>query len=407
MPRFSVLVSGLENECSKLNAIKGELLTYASRINSVKSSLPIYGNSAAQIKTALEKSRENVNRLSEKTQLLSDNLNKAGYAYTKVEKSSDGNSDIENEKLFETNKSSDTSFIDNTILQFLFLGLIDIIRKLFNGKHVSAYEVDSIVFDDSNKDNNKYGGKQHGPMYADSTEKEEIKKIVLNNLPDDANLNDSNFEKYLKKLNNEGCEYTALVNTIAVYFVGKEDQFYQEFGYPLYNQKTGDINYNLILADLYSSIDNRKNGKYDKFIDYNEKDDGDINTYDHWSDDTGLGTHVGMFKKEFTGFMKEHNINSKINTNYGKTITADTLKKCTENGESVIISRHGGCLYKENGEVQQELYDKNGNEAGHAMVITGITEDGRYIVSSWGKKLYLKPDEGSSSKIYSIKYSER
>ena len=30
---------------------------------------------------------------------------------------------------------------------------------------------------------------------------------------------------------------------------------------------------------------------------------------------------------------------------------------------------------------------------GHWMTITGVTDDGRYIVSSWGKKLYLKPDE--------------
>ena len=27
------------------------------------------------------------------------------------------------------------------------------------------------------------------------------------------------------------------------------------------------------------------------------------------------------------------------------------------------------------------------------MTITGGTDDGRYIVSSYGKKLYLKPDE--------------
>ena len=27
------------------------------------------------------------------------------------------------------------------------------------------------------------------------------------------------------------------------------------------------------------------------------------------------------------------------------------------------------------------------------MTITGGADDGRYIVSSWGKKLYLKPDE--------------
>ena len=27
------------------------------------------------------------------------------------------------------------------------------------------------------------------------------------------------------------------------------------------------------------------------------------------------------------------------------------------------------------------------------MTVTGVTEDGRYIVSSWGGKYYIDPDE--------------
>jgi hypothetical protein len=30
------------------------------------------------------------------------------------------------------------------------------------------------------------------------------------------------------------------------------------------------------------------------------------------------------------------------------------------------------------------------------MTITGVTDDGRYVVSSWGDKYYLKPDELSN-----------
>lgn len=29
----------------------------------------------------------------------------------------------------------------------------------------------------------------------------------------------------------------------------------------------------------------------------------------------------------------------------------------------------------------------------HAMVLTGTTDDGRYIVSSWSEKYYVNPDE--------------
>jgi hypothetical protein len=42
-----------------------------------------------------------------------------------------------------------------------------------------------------------------------------------------------------------------------------------------------------------------------------------------------------------------------------------------------------------------KLYTNNGSlETGkHGMTITGVTDDGRYVVSSWGDKYYLKPDE--------------
>lgn len=397
MPRFSVLVSGLENECSKLNAIKGELLTYASRINSVKSSLPIYGNSAAQIKTALEKSRENVNRLSEKAQLLSDNLSKAGYAYTKVEKSSDGNSDIENEKLFETNKSSDISFIDNTIFQFILPGLIYILREIFNGKQVAAYEVDSIVFDDDGS----YGGDQGAAQNLNkrSEERKEIERIIKRNLADSGITDNIDISKYLKKLNSEGCGYVALANTIFVYYQGREESFKKAFGYSMYNSK-GDLNYNLLIADVYSSMDNRKNGQYDKYADYNEKKDGDKSKYNPWKDTTGSGSNPNNYQDYLDRFMSDRCVSSKVTQLNSDKITSSDLKEYTENGKSVLLAYYDGNIYKENGHLQQYI------DGGHGMIITGITNDGKYIVSSWGEKYIINPDEGKC-RLFTIEYSEK
>jgi hypothetical protein len=44
------------------------------------------------------------------------------------------------------------------------------------------------------------------------------------------------------------------------------------------------------------------------------------------------------------------------------------------------------------------LYNKDGSVAAkdvgdHWMTVTGTTKDGRYIVSSWGKRYYLNPSE--------------
>ena len=41
---------------------------------------------------------------------------------------------------------------------------------------------------------------------------------------------------------------------------------------------------------------------------------------------------------------------------------------------------------------------------GHAITVTGVTDDGKWIVSSWGKKYYIDPNETFTyrdGKIYS------
>ena len=32
-------------------------------------------------------------------------------------------------------------------------------------------------------------------------------------------------------------------------------------------------------------------------------------------------------------------------------------------------------------------------DGGHAMTVTGVTDDGKLIVSSWGNQYYIDPDE--------------
>ena len=69
-----------------------------------------------------------------------------------------------------------------------------------------------------------------------------------------------------------------------------------------------------------------------------------------------------------------------------KNITVDNYQKLAEKG-SVIINYHYGNLYDADGNVVQYI------DGGHSMTVTGVTEDGRYIVSSWGGKYYIDPNE--------------
>lgn len=51
----------------------------------------------------------------------------------------------------------------------------------------------------------------------------------------------------------EGCSYAALVNTIFVHFDGREDEFYETFGFDMYVKEDGvkKYNFNYVLVDLY------------------------------------------------------------------------------------------------------------------------------------------------------------
>jgi hypothetical protein len=71
-----------------------------------------------------------------------------------------------------------------------------------------------------------------------------------------------------------------------------------------------------------------------------------------------------------------------------------------QNGIKPTIDNYNS--YKDQGEFTLwvfplKLEDANGIPletvfGGHAMSVTGVTPDGRFIVSSWGEKYYVNPD---------------
>ena len=389
MPRFSVLARALENESSKFNSYKGELSTYSSKINTIKNSLPIHGDAANQIKAVLSKSKNNVAHMSDAAQSLSQSLKNVCALYVGVEKNTDSS------QINDTLGSSGE--ISGNIFGGFFSSMWEWIKNFFkDDKKVPIYEVDSIVFDDDGS----YGGDQGAAknLKKNSEERKEIEEIVKRNMADCDMPNDMNFSKYLQKMNNEGCGYVALVNTIFVYYQGREQDFEKTFGYSMYNQK-GDLNYNLLIADIYSSTDNRENGRYNKYGDYNRKEDGSRKDYDPWNDNTGNGSNANKMQDCLDIFLSDKGFKSKVNHIWTGTMTASKLKDYTMKGESVLLSYSNGNIYELNGKLHQHI-------GSHRMVITGITEDGKYIVSSWGEKFIIDPKEGNC-RLYTVKYSDK
>ncbi len=247
--------------------------------------------------------------------------------------------------------------------------VIDWLGDLFGWNHSSGgnYEVDSIVFDDDGS----YGGDQGSPRKQQGERKQELYDTIRKYYP---NMSDKEAADYLKKLNSEGCGYTAVINTIFAAYEGREKEFEKNFGFPMYHN--GDLNYDRLLVDYYAATDNHKKAWWGGDVIKSSEDESAVK---------GNGTNADSRKYRTELYLSDKNVDVSITNN--KKVTPDNFEKLSEDGY-VIVSFHDGNLENEDGSTAQYIH-------GHAMTITGVTEDGRYIVSSWGETYYIDPNKNT------------
>lgn len=247
--------------------------------------------------------------------------------------------------------------------------IMDWLKNLFGWNHPSGgnYEVDSIVFDDEGA----YGGNQGSPQRQQGERRQELYDAIRRYYPD---MTDQEAADYLKKLNNEGCGYTAVINTIFAAYEGREEEFEKTFGFPMYHN--GDLNYDRLLVDYYAATDNHNKGWFGRdTIDASE----DLSAID------GDGTNAGSRKYRTELYLSDKNVDVTITNN--KKVTPENFEELSRDGY-IIASFHDGNLENEDGSTAQYIH-------GHAMTVTGVSEDGRYIVSSWGKTYYIDPNKNT------------
>lgn len=261
------------------------------------------------------------------------------------------------------------------------------IKKFFGwGTPVEEDEIDSVVFDDTGD----YGGDQGDPQsqWGFWSEKKDLYEIVRRHYPD---YSDKEIKAFLKKLNSEGCSYVAFLNTLFAAYEGREEEFERTFGFPMY--KDGDLNYNELLVDYYCSTDNHVeiNGKdfWDTYEDFGDGD-GDRQSYDYKTDTTGRGASATDEIYRGGRYLDEKGVDYTIESKID--VTVENFSQLAEDGY-VVINFFDGPLQDIEGNTVQYL-------PGHAMTITGTTSDGRYIVSSWGKKYYIDPSKGQANYVY-------
>lgn len=366
MSEFSIKVEELKNLADRLGEIADSLEAQAERVDALSDSLGAIGLGVLKINfVGLVLS---LKRRAKKARALQHALYRIIALFLQAEQAVLG-----------------LSATLTDLLQDIIERIQEYIEELFD---IDEFRIDSIVFDDEGW----YGGDQGHPQYTRGADREALYDIIRENNPDHE-FTEEELIAYLKRANSEGCGYVAMANSIFVAFEDDPEAFERAFGYPMYVEKVdaeGNVylepNYDMLFIDLYSSMDNidPNTGEFDYYHDYDSEDDGAKKGYDFWRDTTGRGSNSTNREYYYEQFLREHGIKSDYDSHV--TITPSNVQETIESGKTIIISYHDGYLEDADGN-QVAIID-----GGHAMVITGVTEDGRYIVSSWGEEYYIDPN---------------
>ncbi|MCI8869309.1 hypothetical protein D1646_02975 [Pseudoflavonifractor sp. 60] len=235
------------------------------------------------------------------------------------------------------------------------------------------------------------------------------------------NYSQSEIAKLMEQINYEGCGFVAIVNNIFVEYEGREEEFERVFGFPMYD-KNGKANYNYLLVDFYANTNDRfyidepggatamVNEVLRKYADSEDEfkktfgcplydSSGSyhpqarqkiLDAYQNTSVVTieSQGTTVGALDHHIQHYLNEKGVSCTSDTFIGVTpLSSDEMNQYMDEGKNVNILITDFNLYQENGKLAQ------GDVGGHWMTVTGVADDGRYIVSSWGKKYYVDPSE--------------
>jgi len=151
-------------------------------------------------------------------------------------------------------------------------------------------------------------------------------------------------------------------------------EFENTFGFPMHTE-SGELNYNALIIDFYAWAGRSQS----------------LESWNTWIDRYWYAAHHGeglsLRSAEQTyweDYLSEREINVRMERNV--EVTPENFAEVSQNGEIIVSMRP---LSMHNRPDQSDHHDKR--EGGHAVVITGVTEDGLFSVSTWGQRWYIDP----------------
>lgn len=296
-----------------------------------------------------------------------------------------------------------TDFIEDLNLSNSLNEFIDSLKRNILNKY--------YIFSLNSNKTNQFGANQ-GDFFYNNTQllrDTKVQEIIKAYFPE-ATI--EQMEELLISINSVGCGYAALTNSIFAQFTGKEEEFEEIFGFPMYTEDENgniDFNYEYLMLDIYC-FKHKDNSAAGADLSPLELTLESPESYEEFGAD-----ELSYFKE----YLKSKNIDGSADIeyfvsneevyeeyfsdakNYHKIdeIYDFIREKLRDNSKEIIINV-GGSQFTQDNETwtlydytDRENYDKtiiNSSSAGHAMSIVGITSDNKLIVSSWGKQYILE-----------------
>lgn len=243
----------------------------------------------------------------------------------------------------------------------------------------------------------EYGASQCSPfetITSNPTEYAQLSNIVKSHFPE---WTPDDIQNFMEKLKQEGCGYVAMINSLFDEFTDNPSGFLNAFGFDMY-APDGTLNFNQVLVDLYCTMDNHIGGRFlfftwDTIVENEDRIwcDDDKDGKFEWKDKP-FGNNEAQMKYRWETYCRRHGIHAKVDIN--QFITPKNYPHYAKKG-SVCILCSNFSIYDIN---NKETHIKNG----HFMTITGVTEDKKYIISSWGRQYTLNPTDIKGFVYYQV-----